>query len=223
MSVIGQFMSNGYSKSQVFTSSGTWIRPANVTAVFVVLVGGGTNGNAGTTIGGRGGAGGEVLMTMWPVSSNINIVIGAGAAANAGSSSFDGSLIACGARLQYPADIGLASSHNRGTGGDPTGTGHSIPNGISLGAGAPTTTTNGHGGGCVGLGGVQGAGTQVHRGGGGGASYGAGGAGGAGGASYGAGASGIYGSGGGGGGSNSTVGAAGGAGGSGLCIVYWNE
>ena len=72
-------------KSQVFTSSGTWTRPANVAQVRVFLVGGGGAGgggkgssSTGDTIGGAGGAGGQVVDTVISVSGNVAVTIGAG-------------------------------------------------------------------------------------------------------------------------------------------------
>jgi hypothetical protein len=99
---------------QLFTSSGTWMRPLDVTTVWVKVIGGGGGGgrhdevtvdhNEGSTIvfvpGNRGGAGayGEAIV---PVSGDVTIIVGQGGApppdcslaADGGDSSFEGNVI----------------------------------------------------------------------------------------------------------------------------------
>ena len=76
--------------SQLFTSSGTWNRPAGVKSVTVTVVGGGnagTNNCAGADSGYNGGVGAAIIDDPPP---SVAVTVGANAAsgANAGASSF---------------------------------------------------------------------------------------------------------------------------------------
>ena len=71
-------------KSQVFTSSGTWTRPANVEQVRILLFGGGGGGAGGvgsddgrSQEGGGGGAGGQLVDALVRVTGNVAVTIGA--------------------------------------------------------------------------------------------------------------------------------------------------
>lgn len=82
MSVLSQFLSIGsYSRAQQFTSSGTWTKPAGVSAVNVLVVGGGgsggVSGTTGTYLGGAGG-GGATAFSSVPVSADVTVTVGAG-------------------------------------------------------------------------------------------------------------------------------------------------
>lgn len=65
-----------------FTASGTWTKPAGVTAVYVLAFGGGGGGGGGaTTYGGGGGGGAAVVSRIFPASilgSTASVTIGAG-------------------------------------------------------------------------------------------------------------------------------------------------
>lgn len=61
---------------QVFTTSGTWVRPANINQVYVKVAGAGaTGGNSATAVGGGGGGGGY-SEGISGVSGNITVGIG---------------------------------------------------------------------------------------------------------------------------------------------------
>ena len=76
-------------KGQIFTSSGTWIKPSTTGFVKVLLIGGGGGGGGGggaisvsTTYlalggGGGGGAGGQMVLVDIPVVADVQITLGA--------------------------------------------------------------------------------------------------------------------------------------------------
>lgn len=70
-------------KMQEFTSSGTWVRPAGVEMIWLLLAGGGGGGGAATYsttysyAGGGGGAGGMIAQAVL-VTGDLTIAIGAG-------------------------------------------------------------------------------------------------------------------------------------------------
>lgn len=93
---------------QVFTASGTWVRPSNVNMVWVTMVGGGGGGGVGTSGnygGGGGGSGATIYKFPVYVSANQTVTIGTAgsggptgggvAATNGGNTSF-GSIVAYG-------------------------------------------------------------------------------------------------------------------------------
>jgi hypothetical protein len=85
----------GFNHGQVFTSSGTWTKPASVTSVFVTALGGGGGGGTGgtySTSGGGGGAGGFAQADI-AVTGNVTVTVGAAGAAGGagGDSTFVGS------------------------------------------------------------------------------------------------------------------------------------
>jgi hypothetical protein len=71
----------------VFTATNaTWSIPANVTQLEILAIaGGGGGGGGGTTGGGGGGAGGYIqkLITLNPLDTTLNIIVGAGGAGGA--------------------------------------------------------------------------------------------------------------------------------------------
>lgn len=73
----------------VMTSSGTWVKPANVTTVEVIVIGGGGGGggvgtSAGEKASGAGGAGGYAYGIV-TVSGNVTVTVGTGGAGGAGA------------------------------------------------------------------------------------------------------------------------------------------
>lgn len=91
-------------KSQVFTASGTWLRPSGVDVVELVVVGAGAGGGFGSASTYRAGGGGEIVTGRHVVSGDVSVVIGAGGpgaatvnthGTNGGNSSF-GSVVARG-------------------------------------------------------------------------------------------------------------------------------
>ena len=234
---------SGKSKSQEFTSDGTWTQPTGVTLVWVTGVGGGGGGEAGTTSTRGGGAGGTgEYWYRYPVvvSGNVTVTLGTAGTAGSGSSGANGGnggSTTFGALLTMLAGGGggiggvgyggngggaLGTTGAVSAGASPTGKGgHYFP-GASGGGGTAGTGTGYTGGAQMRFAGGAG-GNSTYGGGGGGSSfYGTGGTGGTSGVAGAAPAAGSYGAGGGGGYGGATY-TNGGAGLKGYCFVEWVE
>jgi hypothetical protein len=83
----------GSFQSQLFTSPGTWTKPAGATQVRIQIIGGGGNASGTTPLGvsGQGGSGGYAYVTNIPVSGPVAVTVGS---APGGTSSF-GSAVSC--------------------------------------------------------------------------------------------------------------------------------
>ena len=183
--------------SQLFTTSGTWTKPTNVTEIEVDIRGGGGGGGGGAVNrGGGGGGSGELMKYQIPTLSGsltYTVTIGAGGSGGAagingsdgGASSFSANYIArgggcglTGATPYFPMG---------GNGQEVGGAGQSGLNSTQLGG-----FGGGAGGGNGGVGAATGSAGTANTGGGGG-----------------------------GGGGTASAGYAGGAGGSGFVRIYW--
>lgn len=115
------------SHTQVFTESGTWTVPSGVTAINVLVMGGGSGGRNGdgygqtgatsNTLAGGGGAGGEMALKSFTVSPGTSYVVTigkGGAAESAGGATSFGNLLSAngGGVAQY-----FVSGGNGGSGG----------------------------------------------------------------------------------------------------------
>ena len=190
--------------SEIFTSSGTWTRPAGVGEVSIILVGGGGGGhedNVTTEMAGGGGA--EVSVhTNLPVTTDLTVTIGAGGAAETDG----GDSTITGGPVNISASGGVKGTTTSG------GAGGGVASIVSQPGGAGGGGVNDDGGNCEGF--ADGGAGNSHGGGGGG-SFGLGGAGAVSDAT-----NGSVGTKGGGGGGCSTSDTPG-SGGDGYCVIFW--
>jgi hypothetical protein len=183
---IASTAAGGFSDMQVFTSTGTWTNPGNITKVKVTVVGGGGAGGApGNTCGGGGGGGTAIEVIPFPSGTNVPVTVGAGSANTTGGTSSFG---------PYCSATGGATGGGGALGGVGTGGQLNIAGGTGSKGGlnqAGTSNQSGPGGnsylGAGGLG-MQVDQTSPNKA---GRLYGGGGAGQAGNASRGAGAAGV--------------------------------
>jgi len=139
----------GFTGSQVFTSTGTWTKPAGITKVYVKAWGGGGAGGAtsNTTYGGGGGGGGysEGIIA---VTGNVTVTVGAGgiatsggAGGNGGDSTFVGSTT-----LTAGGGVGASNSGAGGAGGSGNIAGRAGQAGLGQSTATFPTGYCGHGG-----------------------------------------------------------------------------
>lgn len=122
---------------QLFTSSGTWVRPSTVTEVEVLVVGGGGGGsgyNSGNSTE-RGGDGGCAVHTLLTTSSNVSVTVGVGGAGSAGAtgSGSDGGQSSFDTVIAYGGTGGITQGvfnsepvHGGTSGGEFSGNSHDI-------------------------------------------------------------------------------------------------
>jgi hypothetical protein len=76
-------------RSQIFYTTGTWVKPEGISMISIVCIGGGGGGAGGQTLagspktGGGGGGSGGVTRSMFPaifIPSTLNVVVGVGGA-----------------------------------------------------------------------------------------------------------------------------------------------
>jgi hypothetical protein len=85
---IASTAAGGFSDMQVFTSTGTWTNPGNITKVKVTVVGGGgAGGSPRNTSGGGGGGGTAIEVIPFPSGTNVPVTVGAGSANTTGGTS----------------------------------------------------------------------------------------------------------------------------------------
>ena len=205
---------SGTRTSQTFTGNGTWTKPAGVTKVSILAVGGGGSGSAGVSgfAGGGGGGGSIVWAPDYPVSGNLSVTIGGGGAGtwgigNAGGTTTVGPISAPGGRAPITNNAGGTS----GSGGNGGAGGWSYSGAVGLPENGGTAT----GMFATGRAGSAYRSSTYNAGGGGGASF----SGDAGNGSVVSHNATGYGGGGGGGSSSDT----GGAGAPGIAILFWDQ
>lgn len=136
-------MSGGTLESQIFTGSGSFVVPDNVTTILYLLIGGGGGGGgnpSGNNRGGGGGGGGQIIQGSMPVTpaETLAIAIAAGGIGSIGSGSAGGNSSITGA---------LRTITSYGGGGGSTGTADGGSAGNGWPGGTSTATSGGGGGG----------------------------------------------------------------------------
>lgn len=98
-----QAATGGQLQTEMFSSPGTWTKPASCSQVRVTVVGGGGGSNPG----GFSGGGGGVAIAMVPVSAPVSITVGSGGAASSSgnTSSFGPAVSATGGGAGSPTSV----------------------------------------------------------------------------------------------------------------------
>jgi hypothetical protein len=114
---------------QVFTSSGTWIKPSNISNVYVKVIGGGGGGanDDGSGDGGFCGGGGGYSEGYVSVNSNVTVTIGSGGASReTGNTGGTSSFAASGGTIQATGGSGGVQNPGGSPGNGGTGSGGNI-------------------------------------------------------------------------------------------------
>ena len=111
--VTGYYVNNGKTRTETFTTSGTWVVPEGVTKVDIFLVGGGGGGvgnYSSGTIGGGGGGGYTQFVKDYMVTpgKTINYIVGAGGSGGSTTASAGGA-----------TSFGISVNGGSGAGSDP--------------------------------------------------------------------------------------------------------
>ncbi|MDO8662678.1 MAG: hypothetical protein Q7K98_05610 [Candidatus Omnitrophota bacterium] len=87
-----QWVAPAFSNMQVFTSSGTWIKPAGITKVLVKVIGGGggSSGNYSGQYSASGGGSGGYAEKICTVTGNVTVTVGVGGTGSTNASIIPG-------------------------------------------------------------------------------------------------------------------------------------
>jgi len=166
----GAWIRMGSFRTQVFTTSGTWVKPSNTTWVQFTAIGAGGGGGGGLDAGrgvtwaGGGGGAGKIKQGVLGVSGNLTITIGSGGSVGGGSGGDGGNggatsvgTVSCAGGNGGKGGVADINGGSGGSGGG--GGGHSNATGVHSqgaggGAGGDGATGSGPSGGTGGTGGL---------------------------------------------------------------------
>jgi hypothetical protein len=127
----------GQFQTQLFTTPGTWTKPASATQVKVTVIGGSGGGGANAGNPGQNGGLAGFAIAISPVSAPVAVTVGTGGISNPGGAGTSGGTSSFGALVS--ATGGGGGAYNTG-GTGPAGTG-TVSTGTALKTGSLTGTT----------------------------------------------------------------------------------